>query len=895
MDVNEDRAVQSQLDFAELNDWYESLDSVAARYDSDCIAALLHALRVRAASYGTTIPIVTTTPYINTIPVHLQPGYPGDLQIEKRIRNLIRWNAMAMVVRANQEFPGIGGHLASYASIATLFETGFNHFFQAPTDNHLGDSVYFQGHSSPGIYSRAFLEERLSESDLERFRRETPREAGLSSYPHPWLMPEFWQFPTVSMGLGPLMAIYHARFLRYLTHRGIIDASQSRVWCFMGDGESDEPESLGALSMAGREHLDNLTFVVDCNLQRLDGPVRGNGKVIQELEGVFTGAGWNVIKVLWGGDWDELFAADNHGLLATRMNEVVDGEFQKYAVESGQYTREHFFGTSPELQAMVSHLSDEQLRRLGRGGHDPQKVYAAYRAATEYKLGPSVILAKTIKGYGLGTAGEASNVAHQQHELNAKQLRAFAKRFDIPLSDEELERMAFYRPDASSEEMTYLMSRREKLGGYLPARYTGTTALKVPGLEDFGRHLQGTGTREAATTMSIGRILSQLLQDKELGKYIVPIIPDEARTFGLHSLFARYGIYSSHGQLYEPVDAGHLMYYREAKDGQVLQEGITEAGAMASFIAAGTSYSHLKTTMIPFYLYYSMFGFQRVGDFIWAAADSRVKGFLIGATSGRTTLQGEGLQHCDGHSPLVAATIPTLQSYDPAYGYEVAVIIQDGLRRMYVENEEIFYYITGYNEVYSMPAMPAGAEAGILSGMYRLHCVTPEHTRCTARPQLFGSGSLLPEVLRAQELLARQYGIGSDVWSVTSYCQLRREAQSVDRTNALHPGQPKSRSYLEEILNGITGPFVAVTDYVKLVPDQIRQWIPGQYVTLGTDGFGRSDTRAALRRHFEVDAEHIVYAALRALSESSDVDAAILPNAMRTLGIDASSMDPAVA
>jgi len=886
---------ESQLDPDELVDWYESLDSVAARYDSDCVAALLNGLRIRAASQGTQLPIVTTTPYVNTIPVHLQPDYPGDLQIEKRLRSLIRWNAMAMVVRANEEFPGIGGHLGSYASIATLFETGFHHFFQAPAGNHLGDCVYFQGHSSPGVYARAFLEGRLSKSDLENFRRETPRETGLSSYPHPWLMPKFWQFPTVSMGLGPLMAIYHARFLRYLTHRGIIDASQSRVWYFMGDGESDEPESLGALSMAGREHLDNLTFVVNCNLQRLDGPVRGNGKIIQELESVFTGAGWNVIKLIWGSGWDELLAADKNGLLAQRMNEVVDGQYQKYAMESGQYIREHFFGTSPELQAMVSHLSDEQLKRLRRGGHDPQKIYAAYRAATEYKQSPSVILAKTIKGYGLGTAGESSNVSHQQHELNAEQLRAFAKRFDISLSDDELERMAFCRPDESSEEMTYLLEHRKGLGGFIPARNTNTSALTIPGLEEFSKHLKSTGDRGLATTMSIARILAQLLQDEHIGKRIVPIIPDEARTFGLNPLFASYGIYSSKGQLYDPVDAGQLMYYREARDGQVLQEGINEAGAMASFIAAGTSYSHLQTPMIPFYLYYSMFGFQRVGDFIWAAADSRAKGFLIGATSGRTTLQGEGLQHCDGHSPLVATTIPTLQSYHPGYGYELAVIIQDGLRRMYVDNENIFYYLTGYNEVYSMPAMPEGAETGILKGMYRLSTVSDEPANGTARPQLFGSGPLLPEVLRAQEILAQQYNIESDIWSVTSYCQLRRDALSADRINTLHPEQPKRRSYLEEMLEGVSGPFIAVTDYVKLVPDQIRQWIPGKYVTLGTDGFGRSDTRAALRRHFEVDAEHIAYATLQALSESSDFDASKLTAAIKSLGIDPGSIDPAVA
>ncbi len=895
MNLINEYEVQTQLDPAELKDWYESLDSVAARYDSDCVAELLHALRARAGNYPTVIPLATATPYLNTIPCHLQPDYPGDLPIEKRIRNLIRWNAMAMVVRANQEFPGIGGHLASYASAATLFEVGFNHFFHAPTEDHFGDCVYFQGHSSPGIYSRAFLEGRLKESDLQRFRRETPRETGLSSYPHPWLMPEFWQFPTVSMGLGPLMAIYQARFLKYLTNRGIIDASHSRVWCFMGDGESDEPESLGALSLAGREHLDNLTFVVICNLQRLDGPVRGNGKIIQELEGVFTGAGWNVIKAIWGGDWDELFAADKDGLLARRMNEVVDGEFLKYAVESGAYIREHFFGKSSELQAMVSHLSDDQVRRLGRGGHDPEKVYAAYKAATEYKQGPSVILAKTIKGYGLGTAGEASNVAHQLHDLNAKQLRVFGKRFEIPLSDAELEQMAFYRPDDSSEEISYLKSRRKELGGFLPARNTNTSGLRIPGLDDFSRLLQGTKDREAASTMIIGRILAQLLKDENIGKYIVPIIPDEARTFGLNSLFATYGIYSSKGQLYEPADAGQLMYYRVAKDGQVLQEGITEAGAMASFIAAGTSYAHLQTPLIPFYLYYSMFGFQRVGDFIWAAADSRVKGFLIGATSGRTTLQGEGLQHCDGHSPLVATTIPTLQSYDPAYGYEIAVIIQDGLRRMYVENENIFYYLTGYNELYRMPAMPEGAEAGILQGMYRLQSADPLPSSRTARPQLLGSGSLLPESLRAQSILADQYGIGSDVWSVTSYCRLRRDAQSADRFNALHPDEPKRRSYLDEALAGVKGPFIAVTDYIKLVPDQIRQWVPSKYITLGTDGFGRSDTRSSLRRHFEVDAEHMVYATLRALCESNDFDEANLAKAMLTLGIDPNSMDPAVA
>ncbi|TWU40090.1 Pyruvate dehydrogenase E1 component [Novipirellula aureliae] len=895
MSIAYDLPTETRLDPAELNDWYESLDSVAARYDSICIPELLSALQSRAKSYGTEIPSLITTPYLNTIPADQQSVYPGNLQLEKRVRNLIRWNAMAMVVRANRYFHGIGGHLASYASSATLIEVGFNHFFRAPTEDHFGDFVYFQGHSSPGIYARAFLEGRLSESELDRFRRETPRETGLSSYPHPWLMPNFWQFPTVSMGLGPLMAIYQARFLKYLTHRGILDASQSRVWCFMGDGESDEPESLGALSVAAREQLDNLTFVVNCNLQRLDGPVRGNGKIIQELEGVFAGTGWNVIKAIWGSEWDELLAADRDGLLAKRMDEAVDGEYQKYKAESGRYIRDHFFGTSPELKAMVSHLSDDQLRRLRRGGHDSKKVYAAYKAATEYTGGPSVVLAKTVKGYGLGTAGEASNVAHQQHELKAEQLQAFGERFEIPLSQEELERAAFCKPDAQCEEIDYMMVRRSKLGGFLPARNTTPLSISIPSLDEFSKHLNGTGTRAAATTMILARILAQLLQDKRIGKYVVPIIPDEARTFGLNSLFASHGIYSSRGQLYAPVDAGQMMFYREARDGQILEEGITEAGSIASFIAAGTSYAHLKTPMIPFYLYYSMFGFQRIGDFIWAAADSRAKGFLVGATSGRTTLVGEGLQHCDGHSPLVATTIPTLQSYDPAYGYELAVIIQDGLQRMFVDNEAIFYYLTGYNEVYSMPAMPDGAEVGILKGMYRLPSRSPIQATGAVRPQLFGSGSLLPETLRAQEILAEKFGIESDVWSVTSYCRLRRDALAVDRDNALHPDRPKRQSYLEEMLDGMNGPIIAVTDYIKLVPDQIRQWVPGQYMTLGTDGFGRSDTREALRRHFEVDAEHIAYAALRALSKSSDFEPAKLSSAMDILNIDPQSMDPATA
>ncbi len=885
----------SELEAAELNDWYESLDEVAGRYGPEQIVELLQALAQRAARHGARVPPVLTTPYVNTIPVDQQPAYPGDRKIERRIKSLLRWNAMAMVTRANREHPGIGGHISSYASAATLFEVGFNHFFHAPTPTHTGDFVYFQGHSSPGVYARAYLEGRLNELDLERFRRETPRETGLPSYPHPWLMPDFWQFPTVSMGLGPLTAIYQARFLRYLANRGILDTSQSRVWCFVGDGETDEPESLGALSVAAREHLDNLTFVVICNLQRLDGPVRGNSKIIQELEGVFRGAGWNVLKVVWGGDWDPLLAADESGQLIKRMNEVVDGQYQKYSVESGAYIREHFFGVTPELRALVDHLSDEQLQRLNRGGHDPNKVYAAYKAAVEYRDGPSVILAKTIKGYGLGEAGEGRNITHAQHELNEEELRAFRTRFNIPLTDEGVHDTPFYKPQEISEEIQYLHARRNELGGFLPARNVDSPTLDVPPLEFFHTLLEGSGERAAATTMVVARILALLLKNEQIGDRVVPIIPDEARTFGLEALFGKYGIYASGGQLYDPVDAGQLMYYREVQDGQILEEGITEAGAMSSFIAVGTSYAHLQTPMIPFFLYYSMFGFQRVGDLIWAAADSRAKGFLLGATAGRTTLQGEGLQHGDGHSQLMATTIPSLESYDPAYAYELAVIVQDGLRRMYAENESVFYYLTLYNETYAMPPMPEGVAEGILKGMYRLSSVTPAESKSEARPQLFGSGPLLPEALRAQQILAEQFGIGSDVWSVTSYCRLRREALAVDRYNALHPTESPRRSYLQETLDGLADPFVAVTDYVKLVPDQIRQWVPGKYVTLGTDGFGRSDTRQALRRHFEVDAEHVAFATLSALAQTSGFEREQLPIALKALGLDPASMDPATA
>ncbi|MCA9098014.1 MAG: pyruvate dehydrogenase (acetyl-transferring), homodimeric type, partial [Planctomycetaceae bacterium] len=792
-----------------------------------------------------------------------QPRYPGNLEIERRIKSIIRWNAMAMVVRANKRTESggaVGGHISTYASSATLYEVGYNHFFHGPTDDHTGDMVYFQGHASPGMYARAFVEGRLSESHLENFRQEVPRGTGLSSYPHPWLMEDFWQFPTVSMGLGPICSIYHARFLRYMQHRGLLDTSKSHVWAFLGDGEIDEPESLGAITLASRENLDNLIWVVNCNLQRLDGPVRGNGKIIQELEGAFRGAGWNCIKVIWGHDWDPLLSRDYNGKLIKRMGEIVDGQYQKYSVSRGDYIRQHFFN-DPELQEIVDQLSDEQLTKLRRGGHDPEKVFAAFDAAVNHTGAPTVILAKTIKGYGLGEAGEGRNIAHNTKKMNNEELRQFRTRFNIPIGEDQVEKMPFYRPAEGSEEMAYLQSRREQLGGAVPQRRPTPERLEVPPLTDraYDRQLKGTGeSATASTTQAYGAILRGLMRNKKIGERIVPIIPDEARTFGMEGFFSTFGIYSSKGQLYEPVDRidGALMYYKEAKDGQVLEEGINEAGAMGSFVAAGTAYSNLGMNMIPFYIYYSMFGFQRVGDLIWLAADSRCKGFLVGGTSGRTTLNGEGLQHEDGHSQLVATTVPPIVAYDPAYAYELAVIIQDGLKRMYADGEEIFYYLSVYNEAYEMPPMPEGngVTEGILKGMYCFHS-TEDGDGQKRRPQLFGSGTILNEVLRAQKILKENYGIGCDVWSVTSYSELCRAAMDADRWNMLHPGEEKKESYLTQTLSGIDGPFIAASDNVRLVPDQIRQWIPGSYTVLGTDGFGRSDTRPVLRRHFEVDAE----------------------------------------
>jgi pyruvate dehydrogenase E1 component len=826
---------------------------------------------------------VVGTPYVNTIPASQEPSYPGNRDIERRIKSTIRWNAMAMVVKANRLHGGLGGHISTYASAATLYEVAFNHFFRGSGEGRLADMIYFQGHASPGIYARAYLEGRLTASHLHNFRRELAEGGGLSSYPHPYLMSDFWQFPTVSMGLGPIMSIYQARFNRYMKARGFMGDDEPRVWCYVGDGETDEPETLGSLTLASREGLDNLIWVVNCNLQRLDGPVRGNGKIIQELEAAFLGAGWNVIKVIWGSDWDPLFAADSSGLLLKRMEEAVDGDYQKYSVEPGSYTRRHFFGKYPELYEMVNHLTDEQIHKLRRGGHDPQKVYAAYKAASEQRGAPTVILAKTVKGYGLGEAGEGRNVTHQQKKLNEKELREFRTRFGVPVSDEEIVDTPFYRPAPESEEAVYLRARRESLGGFVPQRRVDAGALEVPGLDRFAEFLKGSERFEVSTTMAFVRLLGSLLRNKTMGKHIVPIIPDEARTFGMDPLFREIGIYAPRGQLYEPVDRESLLYYHEARDGQILEEGITEAGAMSSFIAGGSAYASHGTNMIPFYIYYSMFGFQRIGDLVWAAGDMKAKGFLLGATAGRTTLNGEGLQHEDGHSHVHASTVPTVMAYDPAFAYEIAVIIQDGLRRMYAEGEELLYYLTLYNENYSMPSMQEGVSEGILNGLYKFRA---GGEGLKPRVQLFGSGPILREVLRAQEILETRFGVSAAVWSATSYKLLRSEAMHARRWNMLHPTEQPRRSYLESVLADEEGPYVAVSDYMRIVPDQIAPWVPGLYLTLGTDGFGRSDTREGLRRFFEVDAESIVVAALYGLAKEGQVSAESVKAAIEELQID---------
>jgi pyruvate dehydrogenase E1 component len=871
---------------AEERRWFQSLEYVLEHAlkteGSERARFFLDNLVDRLSNAGVSVPNPVSTPYLNTIPPEQEPPYPGDRDIERRIKSFVRWNAMAMVVNANRDMAGIGGHISSFASIATLYEVAYNHFFRGGEGDEPADLVYFQGHTTPGNYARAFLERRLNENHLQNFRQELAEGGGLSSYPHPYLMPDFWQFPTVSMGLGPIMSIYHARFNRYLIARGFMK-QEPRVWCFVGDGESDEPESLGALTVASREHLDNLTWVVNCNLQRLDGPVRGNGNIIQELEGVFRGAGWNVIKVIWGGEWDELIAADKTGLLLKRMEEAVDGDYQKYSVEPGSYIRRHFFGKYPELLKLVNHLTDDQLRKLTRGGHDVQKVYAAYKAAMENRGSPTVILAKTIKGYGLGEAGEGRNVSHGQKKLNEKELREFRARFGIPISDEEIADTPFYRPPKDSAETKYLLKRRKALGGFLPKRVVKALPLNVPSISAFPDFLKGSGRSELSTTMSFVRMLGTLMRDKNVGRQVVPIIPDEARTFGMDALFREVGIYSSKGQLYEPVDKKSLLYYNETKDGQILEEGITEAGSMASFVAAGTAYANHGFHMIPFYIYYSMFGFQRVGDQIWLAADNRTKGFLLGATAGRTTLNGEGLQHQDGHSLLAASTVPTLMAYDPAFAYEVAVIICDGLKRMYEQGEEIFYYLTLYNENYSMPAMPETAEEGILKGLYRFK-TGPQ--RLTHKAQIFGSGPIIRSALRAQEILAERYDVSADVWSATSYKSLRADALHAQRWNMLHPSEPPRKSYLERQVENEKGVFVAVSDYMRTVPDQVAPWIPGGLTTLGTEGFGRSESRPALRRFFEVDAECTVIATLHALAKKGAIEPGTVAKAIKELEVD---------
>ena len=870
----------------------ESLLGDVVRKGPEQVDALLVQLLTRIRDRQRAPVASLNTPYLNTIPREQEPPYPGDRRIERQVKSYVRWNAMAMVVKANRLHSGIGGHISTYASAANLYEVGFNHFFRGGDDGAPGDLVYFQGHASPGNYARAYLEHRLSPRKLHLFRQELAKGGGLPSYPHPHLMPDFWQFPSVSMGLAPIMSIYQARFARYLAARGLL-SQEPKVWCFLGDGETDEPESTGALSMASRENLDNLVWVVNCNLQRLDGPVRGNGKIIQELEGVFRGAGWNVIKVIWGSDWDPLLEADTHGLLAERMEKAVDGDFQKYSVAPGSYTRRHFFGTHPELLEMVNHLSDDGIRRLSRGGHDPQKVYAAYRAALRHKGTPTVILAKTVKGYGLGEAGEGRNITHQQKALNEKELRDFRTRFGVPLPDEDVVEAPFYRPPLESEETRYLLERRKSLGGFLPRRSGKMKASPVPGEAAYEEFHKGSSEARVSTTMVFARLLSKLLRDPGIGRNIVPIIPDEARTFGMDTLFRQVGIYSSKGQLYEPVDRETLLYYQEARDGQLLEEGISEAGAMSSFIAAGTAHANYGTPMIPFYTFYSMFGFQRIGDLMWAAADSKAKGFLLGATAGRTTLNGEGLQHADGHSHLLASTVPALLTYDPAFAYEIAVIVQDGLRRMYKRRDDVFYYLTLYNENHEMPAMPPGVEQGILRGLYKFK--RADNNGKMVRAHLFGSGPLLFEALRAQEILASRYDVAADVWSATSYNLLRRDAQQAQRWNLLHPEEKPRKSYLESLLEPEEGVFVAVSDYMKIVPDQIAPWVPGGLMTLGTDGFGRSDTRPRLRRYFEVDAESVVIAALYALCREGRIKKSVVTRAMRELRYNPAKSHPEMA
>jgi pyruvate dehydrogenase E1 component len=877
------------MDPQEVQEWVESFDAVVREEGQQSAVTLLDRLRGHAQSLGIELPFTANTPYVNTISQGQQPVFPGDQEIERRIKSLVRWNALAMVVRANRVDHSIGGHISTYASAATLLEVGFNHFFRGRTDEFEGDTVYLQGHASPGVYARAFLEGRLSMKQLENFRRELRSGGGLSSYPHPWLMPDFWEFPTVSMGLGPLMAIYQARFNRYLEDRGLKPRTNAKVWAFLGDGETDEPETLGAITLASRENLDNIIFVINCNLQRLDGPVRGNGKIVQELEAAFRGAGWNCIKVLWGSDWDPLFERDTDGLLVKRLGEMIDGESQKLTVESGAYVREHVFGSDPSLLKMVEDLPDEALRTLRQGGHDPRKVYAAYKAAYDHQGSPTVILARTIKGYGLGESGEGRNITHQQKKLNEEELREFRSRFGIPISDAQLAETPFYLPPEESREIQYIRARRQALGGYVPSRKVRSKPIAANHDALFHEFHGGSDGREVSTTMAFVGMLRQMLRDPEIGKLVVPIVPDEARTFGMESLFRQVGIYSSRGQLYEPVDLHTLLYYKEAKDGQILEEGITEAGSMASFIAAGSAYATHGINTIPFFIYYSMFGLQRISDFIWASADMRCRGFMLGGTAGRTTLAGEGLQHQDGNSHVLALPIPTLRAYDPAFAYEIAVIVQDGIRRMYKDGENLFYYITVMNEPYAMPPMPEGVEDGILRGMYKFRA---SDKKSKLRAQLFGSGAILRESLKAQEILAEKYGVSADVWSVTSYKALYTDGIDAERWNLLHAGETPRVPYVSECLADSDGVLVAATDYLKALPNLISRWTPRRLASLGTDGFGRSESREALRDFFEVDARFITLTTLHELFREGKIDVAVVQKAVKDLEIDIDKPNP---
>ncbi len=876
-----------ETDPQETQEWLDALTAVIENEGTERAHFLLEAMIDKARRSGSNLPYNATTAYVNTIPTHLQAKLPGDPEMERRIRALVRWNAIMTVLRANEKSPGVGGHIASFQSAATLYDTAFNYFFRAANENFGGDCVYFQGHSSPGVYARAFLEGRITEDQLTNFRQETAGN-GLSSYPHPWLMPDFWQFPTVSMGLGPITGIYQARFLKYIHDRGIADTSDRKVWVFCGDGEMDEPESLGAISLASREKLDNLIFVVNCNLQRLDGPVRGNGKIIQELESDFRGSGWNVLKVVWGSYWDPLLAMDKDGLLKKRMEECVDGEYQNFKAKGGAYTREHFFGKYPELKEMVAAMSDQDIWRLNRGGHDPHKVYAAYHSAVNHKGQPTVILAKTVKGYGMGEAGEGQNTTHQQKSMDLTSLKQFRDRFDLPITDEQVENLSFYKPAADSPEMLYMATRRAAMGGSVPARRRKGNELTIPPLSAFENMLVSTGEREISTTMAFVRILSTLVRDKQIGKFVVPIVPDEARTFGMEGMFRQLGIYASQGQLYEPMDSDQVMYYKESKDGQILEEGINEAGSFSSWMAAATSYSVTGVQMIPFYIFYSMFGFQRIGDLAWAAGDSRARGFLLGATAGRTTLNGEGLQHEDGHSHLMSATIPNCISYDPTFAYELAVIIQEGLRRMVQNQEDVYYYITLMNENYTHPEMPKGAEAGILKGIYNFSKSKAKGEKV----QLMGSGVILREVIAAAEMLEKEWGVAADVWSVTSFNELRRDGLDAERWNMLNPEKPQRLSYVAEAMQGAQGPTIASTDYMKAFAEQIAGFVPGKFVALGTDGYGRSDSREALRSFFEVDRYYVVVASLKALADEGKLPASKVAEAIVKYKLDANKPNP---